>query len=462
MIKHSRLSFTILVGLAINTSQIALAEDATNTLPDAKPGECYAKVVLPATYKTETQNVISKEASFDIKVIPAKYEWVKEKVLVKEASQKITSINAVYGQVSEKIEISPTRKYWVTSLAVGAPPASSSLLNAATNSGINLRAVAVNTCYIESFIPATFKAETEKVLISEATESVAIIPAKYGMVDERVLVKAASSKVVEIPAIYETIKEKILVEPAKTVWKKGKGLAQRVDNTTGEIMCLIEVPAKYKTITKRIIKTKAYTKTIDIAAEYKTVAVRKLLSAAEEKRTSIPAKYTTVKKSVRLSDDVFSWHRINEKTNAKRTGNRICLTEKSAKFKTITKRVVKVPANTKTVAIPAEYKFLKVRKMISAAKESRIEIPAKYQTVAKRVKVGEERLEWKRVLCQTNMTKDVITNIQQALTNKGFNPGPIDGQIGSATMRAVDKYQQKNNLERGGLTLDTIKKLGIS
>lgn len=460
--KHQHLSIIPLLGLALTTSQVAFAEDATNTLPNAKPGECYAKVVLPAQYKTETKQVIAKEASFDIKVTPAKYEWVKEKVLVKEASQKITPVRAVYGEKSETVEISSARKYWVTSLAKGAAPAGTALLNAATASGINLSSVSPNTCYVESFIPAKYEAQAQQVLISEATETVSVTPAKYGMVEEKILVKSASSKVVEIPATYETIKEKVLVEPAKTIWKKGKGLAQRIDNTTGEIMCLIEVPAKYKTITKRIIKTKAYTKTVAVPAVYKTVSVRKLLTAAKEMRTSIPEKYTTVKKSVKLSDDVFSWHRINEKTNSARTGSRICLKEVPAKFKTINRRVVTTPATIRTVEIAAEYKMVKVRKLVSDASETRIEIPAKYQTVSQRIKTGVERLEWKRVLCQTNMTKDLITRIQQALTNKGFNPGPIDGQIGSGTMHAVDRYQQKNNLERGGLTLNTIKALGVS
>lgn len=67
----------------------------------------------------------------------------------------------------------------------------------------------------------------------------------------------------------------------------------------------------------------------------------------------------------------------------------------------------------------------------------------KYQTISKCIKTGEERLEWKQVLCQTNMTSEVITSIQQALSDKGFNPDPFDGQIGSVTMRAVDQYQKK-------------------
>lgn len=460
--KRQYLPIIPLLGLALTTSQLSYAEDATNTLPNAKPGECYAKVVLPAQYRTETSEVIVKEASEKINIIPAKYEWIKEKVLVKEASKKFVPIKAVYGEVTEKVEVSSARKYWATSLNKNATPASSALLDAAVKGGINLKTAKTGQCFIESYVPAKYMTKDEKILIKEASVSVDIIPAKYEMVDEKVKTKEASKKVVEIPAIYETLKEKVLVEPAKTIWKKGQGLAQRIDNTTGEIMCLIEVPAKYKTISKRIIKTKATTKVLEIPAEYKTVSVRKLISAPQEKRTTIPEEYTTVSKSVMLSDETFSWHSTKENLKASRTGSKICLKEKLAKFKTLSRRVVKTPATSRTIEIPAEYKFVKVRKIIAESQEKRISIPAKMQTVSKRVKIGEERLEWKRVLCQTNMTTDVITGIQESLLRKGFNPGPIDGQIGSETLRAVDAYQQKNNLERGGLTINTIKALGVT
>ena len=49
----------------------------------------------------------------------------------------------------------------------------------------------------------------------------------------------------------------------------------------------------------------------------------------------------------------------------------------------------------------------------------------------------------------------------KALKAAGYNPGPIDGSIGAQTMRAVDEYQRANGMERGGLTLSTLKALGV-
>ncbi|MFT7127607.1 MAG: hypothetical protein ACI9HX_001285, partial [Pseudoalteromonas tetraodonis] len=50
-----------------------------------------------------------------------------------------------------------------------------------------------------------------------------------------------------MPTAYEDIEEKILVRAARTVWKQGTGPIQKIDEATGEIMCLIEEPVVHKT-----------------------------------------------------------------------------------------------------------------------------------------------------------------------------------------------------------------------
>ena len=132
-----------------------------------------------------------------------------------------------------------------------------------------------------------------------------------------------------------------------------------------------------------------------------------------------------------------------------------------AVYKTVEQKKVKSPASIKVVEVPAEYKVVKKRKLVSPAKEKKIEIPAKTQVVSRTVKVKEETMQWQPVLCETNMSTELITKIQTALKKAGHNPGVIDGKIGNQTMVAVDAYQRKNGLPRGGLTLQTIEKLGI-
>ncbi|NNE07408.1 MAG: peptidoglycan-binding protein, partial [Gemmatimonadetes bacterium] len=220
----------------------------------------------------------------------------------------------------------------------------------------------------------------------------------YKWVEERVMVKPESKELRVVPAVYQTASEQVLDQPAHTVWKKGRGLIEKVGNTTGEIMCLVEVPASYKTVTKRTLKTPARTEAVSIPAEYKTVK----------------------------------------------------------------KQVIATPPTTRKVVIPAEYKTIPVRKMVSPPQERAVEIPAEYQTLTKRVKVSGERLEWRSVLCETNMSTGKIMEIQRALDKAGFDPGPIDGQLGSKSAAAISAYQRKNGLATGGITMKTLQSLGVA
>ena len=85
-------------------------------------------------------------------------------------------------------------------------------------------------------------------------------------------------------------------------------------------------------------------------------------------------------------------------------------------------------------------KLVKVRKEVTPPSTNKTVIPAEYQTVTKRVKVTEERMEWRAVLCETNATTEFVTNIQRSLLNAGYNPGPIDGAIGSQTKAAIVSF----------------------
>lgn len=282
--------------------------------PNAKPGECYARVLIPARYETKTEDVLAKEESSRLEILPAKFAWGTEKVLVKEVSTKVIEV------------------------------------------------------------PATYKWEIEKILV-----------------------KPTSSKLVKVPAKYKWTEEKLLVKPAHTVWKKGSGLIEKLDNSTGELMCLVEVPAEYKTVKTKVLVSAETTQTVEIPAEYETVKVKKVASAA----------------------------------------------------------------TTRTIEIPAEYKTVKVRKETNPASTKKTVIPAEYQKVTKRIKVSEERMEWRSVLCETNSSGAMVTQIQRALLKAGHNPGPIDGVIGSETKAAIVSFQKAKGLAIGGITQQTLKKLGM-
>ena len=91
-----------------------------------------------------------------------------------------------------------------------------------------------------------------------------------------------------------------------------------------------------------------------------------------------------------------------------------------------------------------------------------IEIPAKYSNVSRKELVSAEKIEWREILCDTNMTTGKITEIQRALKSAGYNPGPIDGSIGTDTMSAVNAFQRAKGLPVDKyLNMQTVRALGV-
>ncbi|MEO0973498.1 MAG: peptidoglycan-binding domain-containing protein, partial [Pseudomonadota bacterium] len=291
--------------------------------PNPEPGHCYARVLIPATYTTESETVLVSEESERVEIIPARYQTVQETVLVKEASSRLE-----------------------------------------------------------------------------------VVPAVYETVTERVLVKGESTRIEEVPATYRTVSEQVLISPARTEWKRGPASAfsaSVVDSRTtdtGEIMCLVEVPAKYETVTRRVVDQAATTREVVIPAEYRTIEKRVLVS----------------------------------------------------------------PATTREVSIPAEYDTVTVTQLADAASERRIPIPAQYETVTRRVKVTEEGLQWREVVCEVNLNSTNVAALQRELQDAGRYNGPIDGIIGPMTLTAANSYARSEGLPVGTnyIAMEVIEDLNLN
>ena len=266
-----------------------------------------------------------------------------------------------------------------------------------------------------------------------------------------------------VPATYEFKTEKLLVEKEKTVWKKGANPATKLDGATGEIMCLIKVPAVYKTIKKKVVKTPATTKVVDIPAVSKTIKVKKLVTPAKVETITIPEVKKTIEKKVLDNQSDFTWVKVGDsiEKGLNYTGHQVCLLESPALTKKITKTVLETPVSTKEIEIPAKYQTMKVKKLVEAAKEIKTPIEAVYKVVAKKEKVSDSHQSWERILCQTNMNKNVILKIQEALNAKDYKAGKADGVLGRDTRVALDKYQRDNSLATGGITYETLNALNI-
>lgn len=293
----------------------ALAQmDQADLPPNAKPGECYARVLSPERYETVSQEMVVVPESETIEIDPATYDWDEREIVIKEASEQLE-----------------------------------------------------------------------------------IIPGRYETRTETIVVEAERVEYQVIPAQFETREERIKVREGYTTWKKGTGPFARMDSATGEIMCLVEIPAEYKTQTVRVMSSPPRTEKVVIPAKSRTI-----------EREVLAQKWTT--------------------------------------------RAVTIPAVTETV---------RYQKLVTPPRERKIKVPAIMDTVSTQKMVRSAQLEWAPILCETNVTTGVVQSVQSALERQGHYNGPIDGQLGPATMSAIDAYQRAEGLATGGLTIETVKKLRI-
>jgi Putative peptidoglycan binding domain len=60
------------------------------------------------------------------------------------------------------------------------------------------------------------------------------------------------------------------------------------------------------------------------------------------------------------------------------------------------------------------------------------------------------------------VTPKIIRSVQQALSDAGYNPGPVDGISGSRTLAALENFQKQNNIAAGQFTKETLQALGVN
>ena len=247
--------------------------------------------------------------------------------------------------------------------------------------------------------PARYESQQQSYVSNESYERLEIIPATFKTVSEQVEISPPSVRYMASEPVYETVSERIMETPARQTWKRGRGPIQRVDNATGEVMCLVEEPAVYKTVTRKVLKQQPQMREVQVPGEYRTM----------------------------------------------------------------TRRVVDQPAQVRRVVVPEQRSSMTVQRLVAPASYNTVRVPDQMGSVSARELTAPSTLEWRPVLCETNMTDSTVTRVQRALKSAGFDPGPVDGKAGGKTMDALNAYQRSKGLpEDRYLNLKTLQSLGVS
>ncbi|MGH1439295.1 MAG: peptidoglycan-binding protein [Cellvibrionaceae bacterium] len=223
--------------------------------PNAKPGQCWSRVLTPATFKTNSSQVLATPESQSISIIPAKYENATERLLVKEATTRIVPVAATYKTVTETVEIKPAQT-------------------------------------VLKKVPAVYETVSERVLV-KAAHTVWKRGAGFQSSALQTRIDNGTGEImclVEVPATYKTVTKRVLKTPERVVEQ--------------------QIPAKYQKVSKRVVDTPATTKTVTIPAEYKNVVVKREVSPAKTTSKVIPATYKTVTSREKITDEELKWAEV--------------------------------------------------------------------------------------------------------------------------------------------------------
>ncbi len=184
-------------------------------------------------------------------------------------------------------------------------------------------------CYVKCITPDVYKNVEEKIMVKPAYKVLKVIPATYKTVTERVLVKEASKQYKYIPAEYETVEvsfvgtegstkikiveaslnpssEKIEVFPAIGRWEYSSLPDCESENPNDcQVLCWKEYPAQYKTINTQILGSDASTTNSPVAELTKSYAKRVIKTPARTETIEIPAEYSEITRSVLVKDETI-------------------------------------------------------------------------------------------------------------------------------------------------------------
>ncbi|MEM9469686.1 MAG: hypothetical protein AAF988_05945, partial [Pseudomonadota bacterium] len=245
--------------IVVNNRGIAPAKKVESTEAKMEAVKEEVNKVIDAKPETKITEIDTKP--MDAPVAPATEETVEEAIAeVKEqTTQKVEPMDVTEMTPPPEVQANMAQKEAMAQQPV--MPAGAPDLPPNAKPG---------ECYAKVMIPAKMAARQETVQISEEQEVLARI----------------------VPAKYEIQRERVLVKEAQQVWKPGRGPKERVDATTGEILCLVEEPAVYKTIEKRVLIEPE-------RPEYKT----------------IPAQFETITHTDIIEAERLEWRRILCETN---------------------------------------------------------------------------------------------------------------------------------------------------
>ena len=388
---------------------------------NAIPGKCYAKCKIPMKTETVSVPVTIKEASMKVQIKNASFIDATERILTQEESKNYSAVNAKFGKDSKRVMTKEAYK-------------------------------------VLKVVPAKFETVTEKILVKEAYKTAKVFPATYKTETFQEMVKPGYTTYEKKPAQFREELQTIEISPKSQKWIQKRDSKNCLGTNPDDCMvwCLVETPAEFKTVTKKVlvgcgegwdIKGDDCVKAVKVDPVYKTYTKKVVSTPARVEYTEIPAQYKE-----RSYQKLVSEASVVEEV--------VPATYSDFSFES-----VKADASATETPVPAQYETRSFQRLGSDASLMETTIPAEVINIQKTniVSAGGFVEDWREVVCESDITPRLIAQVQKALIDRGYNVGSagIDNILGEDTKAALKKFQQDKGLPIGSLDFETLKALGI-
>jgi len=251
-------------------------------------------------------------------------------------------------------------------------------------------------------IAAVVERTVHRVLVHPARVERKVVPAEYRTEVHTYQVPGAR-RWVQTEAQYKTVTERVLVSPGRWVWERHYGPVSTAPAQPGQTM--VEPTGE--------IMCKVW----------------------------CPARYEDVQRQVLV-------------TPARRYAVQTCVTRQSVR------RVLVHPAQVLERTVPAVYRDEITTRVVRPARVEVRRVGPVYGVVQSRhiVPGGEG---WSPVVCGGPLSTAAMQRMQASLAQRGYDPGPIDGQGRPQTYDALRRFQMDNHMAAGQITVESARALGV-
>jgi hypothetical protein len=291
-------------------------------------------------------------------------------------------------------------------------------------------------------IPAIYGEVDRQVVVRPGRIERFLIPPVVHTVTETEVVRPETTRDEVIPAQYDTVTERILVREAHTEWRRGYGPVSDPDMprwpSDRDIICLIPMPAEYRTETRQILRSPERVIHITTPAETRTRTREVIDQPAREEQRDIPPIFSTVRERVVVQPERVETYTV------------------PAVYRIVTRTRVVAPGHYEW----REFACRKVRHLPPEhgpdGERGTLDPAMTAPGAAKPLALAEAGRGEHGVAPSAS-----IARLQSALAQRGYYGGPIDGLFTIPTGDALTRFQRNKDLPLGGFNFDTAKALGL-